>query len=159
MHRYFVAAALFAAVVSLTGCGDAPRSQVRGRITLNGQPLTNCVVMFFGQDKQVYRADLRADGTYTVDGVPRGPIRVAIQQEAPRPAPRPMSGAGVGGKAASAEIAKDDQKGASRMPEPEPEPKLKSFGPPLPAKYAQPDTSGLAFELNEPSQEWSVDLK
>lgn len=29
---------------------------------------------------------------------------------------------------------------------------------PIPAKYTDPKQSGLAFELKDPIQEWSVDL-
>ena len=150
--------ALFAAVaLAGAGCGDYPRSRVHGKITFNGQPLTGGTVAFLGRDNMTYLADLGPDGTYAVDRVPRGEVRVTVQKPPPRPAPRPNPPAGWAGDKAGADPT-DDKAKASRL-EAVAAPPPKSSGPALPAKYADPGQSGLVFELTEPDQEWSADLK
>lgn len=140
----FAAAVLSAAFVG--GCGDVPRGRIHGRITFQGKPLANASVVFLAQDNRTYLADIKPDGSYEVSGIALGPVRVSIQQMQPRSAAKSERGAT---KATYA----DEKAAAPRAEEP------KSFGPLIPPHYADPDQSGLTFELKEPDQEWSADLK
>lgn len=148
-HRS-LAGLLFAAALMLTGCGDLPRGSLHGAVTLKGEPLAGATVMFFGRDNQVYRADLTKEGTYTVSGVPLGPIRVAVQQFLPSVTPRP-----------------DPPPGGPRKPEMgeardavwKPPEITAEERPRVPAVYGDPGTSGLELELAAADQEWSADLE
>lgn len=157
-----VCAAGLLVVAGLTaGCGDYPRARVHGKLTLAGQPLTGATVIFLGRDNMTYIADLHPDGSYAVDGVPQGPVRVSVQKPPPRPAPRPIPPAGQpggGGKTAQADPV-DDRAKASRLEAVEATAPAKPAGPQLPARYADPKQSGLGFEVTGPDHEWSVDLK
>ncbi|MBX9581073.1 MAG: hypothetical protein K2X87_12260 [Gemmataceae bacterium] len=151
---------LFAAVAAATaGCGDYARSRVHGKVTAGGKPVAVGSVIFLGRDNMTYLADLKPDGTYEVAGVPRGTVRVSIQQPPPRPTPRPNPPAGWGGDKGKLADPVDDKAKASRLEAVPPPPAPKAAGPAIPAKYADPNASGLTFELTEPDQEWSVDLK
>lgn len=134
----------------LVGCGGLPRGTLHGKLTLRGEPLAGATVMFFGRDNQVYRADLGADGTYTVGGVPLGPIRVAVQQFLPSVTPRPDPPPGGPRKPEMGE-ARD---AAWKPPEVTAEER-----PRVPDSYGDPSTSGLSFELSSPDHEWSADLE
>jgi hypothetical protein len=81
--------------------------------------------------------------------VARGTVRVVVQPEpesaaASRPERPPPIRAGGG------EAAKD----AARVAAP---PSLRS-GPPVPPRFARPETSGLSFELTEAEQQYDIDL-
>lgn len=162
MRRACAAVSLLLAAVLAGGCGDLPRARVSGKVTYAGRPIPGGSVTFFGQDNMTYLADLKPDGSYEVAGVPRGPVRVSVQQPPRRPAPRPNPPAGWVGDAAKAKLADpiDDQAKASRREAVAPAaPEAKATGPALPAKYADPNKSGLSFELTQPDQDWSIDLK
>jgi hypothetical protein len=80
-----------------------------------------------------------------------GPIKVSIQQPAPRYAIKgefdgPSSTKGV-----------TDEKAGKSAAQYDPQPK--PSGTRIPTLYAEADKSGLNFELKGADQEWSVDLK
>ncbi|MBX9625580.1 MAG: hypothetical protein K2X82_17370 [Gemmataceae bacterium] len=157
--RGVCAAGVLGLAALAVGCGDYPRARVHGKLTLAGRPLTGATVIFLGRDNMTYIADLHPDGSYAVDRVPEGPVRVSVQKPPPRPAPRPNPPAGWTGDA-KGKIADpvDDRAKASRLDVVE-APPAKTSGPQLPARYADPNQSGLGFEVKGPDHEWSVDLK
>ncbi len=133
------------------GCGDGPRSRVHGKVTYLGNTVTGGTVIFLGKDNMTYVADIYPDGTYSVSGVPRGPVRVSVQQPPPRPgaksenAPRLVPKVDPEGKNSKAVV--------TEIPEP------KTSGPRVPAVYADGNQSGLSFEVKDPDQEYNIDLK
>lgn len=144
---------LFAVVVALAaGCGDIPRSRLHGTVTVGGKPLTGATVIFVGSDSMTYLADLKPDGSYEVTGVPRGAVRVSVQKAPHRPPPRPNPSPAQ----AAAKGVRDEKAEAPPAPPPVP---AGPTGPAVAAKYGDPNTSELTFELTQADQEWSVDLK
>lgn len=155
--RIALFAAAVAVAVALPGCGDTPRATVRGKVTYQGKPLPDMLVVFLAKDNKTHSVPLKPDGTYEVTGVALGPVRVSVQQSGPRPTvkadpdlTRPAA------KAAKASVA--DEKASFRPPDPEPG-TGKAAGVRLPYRYADPESSGLSFDLKDPDQEWSVDLQ
>ena len=144
---------LLLVLATLTGCSGDPhqRGKLHGTVSYKGKPLTSGMVIFLGADQQSYIADLDEKGSYTIDRIPYGTVKVAIQQAPARPAPRanPSPSQGKGGVSES--------KDAARQPPPAPEPKMS--GVVVPANYNQAETSGLSFEMKEPNQEWNTELK
>ncbi len=151
--RGCVLATAFAVALVIMGCEkEFARSRVHGVVKYQGKALTNATVMFLGQDSQVYRAELKADGSYEVSGVPQGPIRVAIQQGQPYVPPR----ADPTKSAAKASV--NDEKANAPRADPPPS-NVRQNAVQIPAKYGEADKSGLTFDLKEAEQEWSIDLK
>jgi hypothetical protein len=128
--RLLVGVGLAAVVV---GCSNPPPSSVSGIITYRGKPLAGAVVTFYAAGHTVLTTETQASGTYAIGRVPRGTVRVAVQ--VPQPAVRPGAG-------------------------PDPPPAAGATAPPaFPAKYGDPNTSGLKFELTEQSRNYSPDLE
>jgi hypothetical protein len=147
----FVAAAL--AAVSLCGCGDVPRGRIHGKVLYQGKPLTGATVVFMASDNRTHPVRLKADGTFEVAGVALGPVKVSFQQDLPSVAAKSQYDVPLSSEAKGV----TDEK-ASRTRSATANVK----GPPglqLPAQYADAEKSGLTFELNQPDQEWSADLK
>lgn len=138
------------ALVVLPGCGDLPRSRVHGKVTYLGTPVSGGTVIFLTRDNMTHVADLQPDGTYAVTGIPRGPVRVSIQQPPPRPATK-SEVAPRGGPKLDPEGKGSGAAAAAAEP--------RAAGVRVPPVYADPGQSGLAFELKDPDQEYSVDLK
>lgn len=142
-----------AGAVAILGCGP-PRSNVSGTVSYKGKALTAGTIILLASDNKSHQADIGSDGKYQARGVARGKVKVAVIVEGPRVPPRPdpvKSKDPVGGKEAKA----DDAKGMARLKE-----AVTSLpGSPIPAHYADADKSGLEFELTDPEQTYSPDLK
>jgi len=153
--RLMMFAAAILAAGALTGCGDLPRGRLHGTVKFRGKPLDHATVIFLAKDNKTHLAKLKPDGTFDVTGVALGPVKVSIQTDLPA-----VNAKGAPGAYTPSSQAKGvtDEKAAKAPPSPPRAEKLDS-GPNLPAQYADPEKSGLSFELNSADQEWSVDLK
>jgi hypothetical protein len=153
MRLTLFAAAVLAAV-ALSGCGDVPRGRIHGTVRYQGKPLTGATVIFLAGDNKTHVAKLKPDGTYDVSGVALGAIKVSVQQDQPAVASKaePRVSASSGQEKGVA-----DEK-AGRAPS-TPVVEKVDRGVRFPAHYSDAEKSGLTFELKDPDQEWSVDLK
>jgi hypothetical protein len=149
--RIALFAATAVAAIALAGCGkDVPRGRVHGTIKYQGKPLTDATLILIASDNQTHSAHLTKDGTFEVTGVAYGQVKVSVQPLLPRSF---VKADPVPGKAAANKNVVDE-KASFTAPE---QPKTGSAR--LPAHYTDAEKSGLSFELKEPDQEWSVDLK
>jgi hypothetical protein len=151
MRMLLFAAAVLAAAVS-SGCGDVSRGRIHGKVTWNGKPLTGATVIFIAKDNKTHPVKLKTDGSYEVNGVAYGPIKVSIQQDLPSVASKSEPRASSQAKGVA------DEK-AGKAPPSSPIAEKSDYGPRLAASYTDAEKSGLTFEMKEPDQEWSVDLK
>ena len=112
--------ALAAATVLLllVGCSEPPRSTIHGTVTYQEKPIASATVVFFGSDNQVYRAELGADGSYAIEGVIQGPLKVCVQQAPPRPPSRPEPSEAGKGPQAQSEGQDEEEKARPKMPSP-----------------------------------------
>jgi hypothetical protein len=143
-----------AAVLLASGCG-VPRYRVHGTVRHQGKPLARGTIIFLGEGNQTYPARTRPDGSYEAAAVPRG--RVRVQADVARPSPRPQPSGKANDALARGEMKADDAAKQARRPSAPPAPPATAAA--LPPHYADPDRSGLAFELQGPDQDYSVDLK
>jgi hypothetical protein len=132
-------------LLGLAGCAPAT-TQVFGQLTLDGKPVPNATITFFDADQQTHSITTDEAGDFSLAGVKRGPVRVTVQMPPQRPAPRPNPTGEFRGS-----VTEDDNAKMARAPA-----VAKPSGLELPARYADPDASGLAFDLTAPSQR--VDL-
>jgi len=119
-------------------------------------------IVLVSPDNSTAPAVIGADGSYIIAKASRGHILVAIQADRPRPSPRahPNSkAAAMKTRSAVAKVAAsldDEAKMASGGHlQKAIDPAIANF----PAHYGDPNKSGLSFELQEPDQEYSPDLK
>jgi hypothetical protein len=120
-------AGLFALFALAPGCGPGTAT-VAGKVTYQGKPVVWGSVTLKAADGSVHQIGLNADGTYRLDRVPVGPAKVGVSSPDPAPSAR----------AKSLEDA--------RVPAgPPPLPPGAWF--PLPAKYADPATSGVTVQV------------
>lgn len=129
-------------LVIVVGC-QGNQGTVSGKITYNGQPLPEGIVTFHTTDGKARPTNIQEDGSYTAPDVPTGPATISVQTSAPsRPA----------GKAAAAP-AGGDQSGAEGMRT------RKVASVAIPAKFADPKTSGLTYTVTSGSQTHDIELK
>jgi hypothetical protein len=73
--------------VAVIGCGpkqvaDPNRTTISGTVTFNGKPLPGGAITFESKEKHINTTiSLRAEGRYTTDRVPLGPVQVSIETE------------------------------------------------------------------------------
>ena len=131
-------------MAALIGCGgDSGKATVAGKVTYNGAPLTAGTISLCPASASPIPIPIKTDGTFVASDVPVGPMTVAIASgpEGYRPAGGPLPpGAPV--TAGST--------GASQGPTP---PVVN-----IPAKYADPKTSGLTWEVKGGKNTKNFDL-
>ena len=129
-------AAGWAACVT-AGCGGAQNTtgEVYGKVTVNGKLVTAGMVKFVPEVGEAVVTGLGPDGTYRATGIPVGHSKVAIEtlQFKQLTPPPPAIAKQLGG------------------------PRTKYV--PIPAKYEQPDTSGLAVEVERGKKSFDIELQ
>ena len=122
---------LAAAFVAL-GCGWGRKGSVTGEVKYNDRPLAAGAIVFLFQDgeKQVVHADI-VDGKYSMPSTPTGKAKVTVT------ATPPSRGHGA------------LPSGATKSAAPS---VLREKYVPIPAKYGNPDTSGLTYDVKSGTQ-------
>lgn len=114
--------------VTVVGCGGGSKTApVHGRVSLDGKPLTAGTVTFTPEAGRSATGYIQSDGTFSLttfaegDGALPGPHKVSVSGGSVGPPQRPN-------------FDTDDVKGAVSKAV-------------IPVKYANPDASGLTFEV------------
>jgi hypothetical protein len=128
---------------STAGCSQ-PTFDVSGRVTKGGRPMAVGSVVLFAPGSAPVVAPIRGDGTYTVAAVPvpsGAAVRVAVFSENPEKdaGAIPPGPAGAQDRAVLADL------------------KQKWF--PIPARYNNPERSGLSFNPAPPAIQYDIDIK
>lgn len=115
------------------GCsqGGVKKQTIEGTVSYKGAPLKSGILRFVGASGAFATAPIREDGTFTVTDVVPGEVQVGIM-EAPQSGGSSSDGKGGGPKAKS---------------------------PPLPAKYKNPDQSGLKYTIGDDTKKLDIELK
>jgi hypothetical protein len=133
-NRALAALAVFL-LSSAAGCGSATAT-VSGTVTYNKKPVRSGTVMLLGDGVPPVYADLNDEGAFTFSAVPVGKVRMTVSS--PDPA-RPK-------------MERGDTKAKSKgTPDP------RWF--PLPARFSDPDNSGLQFDVAPSNNVWTVMLR
>jgi hypothetical protein len=135
-----VAAALL--VSALAGCSSEPRARVFGKVTLQGVPLRNKVVLtFVGTDHVPLSTQTDETGAFSLTDLPVGETRVTIVS-IPEGGPQPRRPAAPQAQSSS----------SARL----------SYSPPslaeVPAEYGDAANPKLKFALVEGDNDLSIDL-
>src|SRR5262245_4428374 len=78
--RQFVCIAV---VVSFVGCGPASRGSMNGKVIYQGKPVCVGTVTVVSADNSAAFGSIEADGTYTVNQIVAGPVRIAVHSPQP----------------------------------------------------------------------------
>jgi hypothetical protein len=132
-----------AAALACAGCGGT--GTVSGKVTHNNKPVVFGTVLIVGNDGLPKMGPILEDGTYVVEDVRAGQVRVAVNSPDPT---TPL-------------FNKDDaKKGRPRPPEEEKRlADLKTKWFPLPLKYGDLTTSDMTLEVHRGSNAHDIDLK
>jgi hypothetical protein len=120
-------AGLLALLALAPGCGPGVGTAA-GKVTYQGKPVVWGSVTLRAADGSMHQIGINPDGTYRLDRVPVGPAQVGVSSPDPKPSARLREGG---------------------------EARLRAFPPPpppgawfpLPAKYADPATSGVTMQV------------
>jgi hypothetical protein len=135
---------LLLATLGTSGCFGS-KGDVSGTVTFQGKHLSSGAVVIVGSDNQPMHADIQADGSYKVEGVPVGQARITVHS--PDPALRPLK------KKGKAKSRPDD-----RAEPPAGSPNRANWFP-IPARYGNLDQSGLSVSVNSGPNTHNITLK
>jgi hypothetical protein len=135
---------LTAGLVIPTACTSSKRTaEVEGRVTYKGAPLPEGVVLFLAEDRRQDIGSINPDGTYVVKHAPLGRNKVSVQTLPSVPESVP-----------AVRVRNEPEK--KGMPTGDKSP---ARSVPIPARYANTDTSGLTFTVQEGSNRYDIELK
>lgn len=70
------------ALASVCGCGRTAR--ITGTVTYQGRPVRYGAVTFASADRKIFRSGIiESDGSYAVEGVPRGTVNIGVVSRDP----------------------------------------------------------------------------
>jgi hypothetical protein len=118
------------ALTALYGCGggDSTKATVSGKVTYKGAPVPSGTITLYPASGPEYPIILRPDGTFNTSDVPVGPM-----------------GVGISTPPAMAMPAGTDQSAMGKVV-------------PIPAKYKDPKTSGLTWDVTGGKQSKNFEL-
>jgi hypothetical protein len=134
--RFAGFAVLSLAVLAVAGCGPGAVGRVSGTVKYQGQPLTSGEVVFHCKNGEQVGCHITAQGTYELANVPVGFARIIVKTHPYVPPGLKKSGPG-----ASAAPAVEGS----------------SFTP-LPARYGDPEKSGLIHDVKPGEQRYDIAL-
>lgn len=139
MIRRCTITGLVAVLAFVAGCGPRAANLV-GKVTYQGKPVVYGTVTVMAADGSIHQIGINPDGTYSIDRVPVGPATVSVSSPDPAPSAR------------AKQLGESDSR-------PRPGPPAVPAGAwfPLPAKFANPATSGLTLQVGSGSAD--LDLK
>lgn len=119
-----------------TGCGGGT-GELNGTVTYKGQPLHTGSVLVFGRDGIPHSGLIQDDGTFSVPGIPTGPVKIGVSSPDPR-----------------------EQRVAMRKKDQEikPAPVMPKWIA-IPDQFADPDKSDLTFTVKHGKNSFNIDLK
>ena len=69
------------ALAALCGCGRT--AKITGKVTYQGRPVVYGSVIFLSADKTVRSCAIEPDGSYSIEGVPTGEVKVGVASPNP----------------------------------------------------------------------------
>jgi hypothetical protein len=155
MHRKGISQAAALLLLFAAACGGGTAT-ISGTVTYKGEPLTAGYVAFYDTNGQTASGRIEADGHYTVYKAPVGELKAAVftvdlTAKPPVGFTKKKQPGGVYEEA----MAKSKRGSANAMTEAAQAGKFIA----IPARYKDPEQSGLTFTVKSGSQTIDLDLK
>lgn len=149
-RRLVLTVGCLALLTVIGGCGKR-KGHLHGSIKYKDKPLVVATVTVFDEDQRPFQATVK-DGTYSVEGIPEGPITVIVVSGNPAKSGKgpPNAKKRPGAKPLPGET-KDDP-GEEKQVEPPPG----WFA--IPKKYADVTTTPLKFPLKPGDNDYPINL-
>ncbi len=138
-----VAGRLLLLVILAGVCGCGRTATVAGKVSYQGRPVIHGAVTFLSADKTARSAAIEPDGSYTVEGVPPGIVKIGVISRDPA-----RGRSAVAGQTA----VRRQEPGAA------PAPPMPGWFP-LPARFEDPGSSGISLEVGSGRVRYDIDLK
>ena len=130
------------ALVVLCGCGRT--AKITGKVTYQGRPVVYGSVIFLSADKTVRSCAIEPDGSYTIEGVPTGEVKVGVAS------PDPSRGRSATRRRKPVEAGRKETGSQG--------PAVEGWFP-LPAAYALPGSPELTFVVDSGHVSHDINLK
>jgi hypothetical protein len=136
-------------LVVLSGCGSGTAT-VNGKVTYRGRPVTSGSVIVVNADGTAESGVIQPDGTYSVEGVKRGWVKVGVFSPDPAHARSILMADENRAKMASRKTTKKAPRTS----------KIQAGGWfPLPHNLGDPESSGLGCDVAESHVHYDLDMK
>jgi hypothetical protein len=135
---------LLAATLLAGACGCGNTATVTGKVTYQGRPVTHGSVTFLSADSTARSGVILPDGAYTVAGVHPGAVKIGVISRDPSKGRSTLAG---------------DKSTHRRRKAAAPDKTLAKGWFPLPAKFEDPERSGLGCTLASGGVGYDIDLK
>jgi hypothetical protein len=147
-RRMWAVLLLFPLGLMVAGCGRSSEATVTGKVTYKGQPLKGGSVSLISEAGGVVRSTIEEDGSYKITKAPVGPAKVTVDTKALRPVNQKAVKGPYANANAPQEVLPKSAKGgdASRYVA-------------IPARYADPEKSGLTVEVKSGKNEQNIELE
>lgn len=155
MVRRSVSIMVVLAVFALSGSGCGASTGVAGgRVSLDGKPVVWGSVTLVDAAGVSHQGDIDPTGVYKVEGVPVGPVKVAVNSPKPRDENDPRSQGRGSAKVAAGNASLDDPRekflasqGKTAVQAPPPPPPGAWFE--IPEKFRDASTSGISLTFRK----------
>jgi hypothetical protein len=134
------------ACLLVAGCGARGTGHVSGKVEYDGRPLDGGTVFFAHENGAGFQSLIKPDGSYEVNKIPVGRVRIAVQT------PKPYAGKG-GGEASVEGLPPEAQEQVKR----ETEGRQKTFTK-IPDVYGDAEKSGLTLDVTGGDQTFDIKL-
>jgi hypothetical protein len=157
-----------AALVLLAGCGGVKTANVNGKVTFKNQPVTGGTIVFrSADDPKINPASgvINPDGTFSVDKVPVGKVKVTIDNRNLKNDGAPPTTRGGPDLKRTMQPPPDMPEEAKKKMAERPGQQIggteKPVGTymPIPDSYADVEKSGLSYDIHSGNNEITVELK
>ncbi len=140
--RWIAALLLSILLAAAGGCGK--RATVTGKVTYQGRPVTYGSVIFLSADNTARSGAIAADGSYTVEGVPLGAVKIAVISRDPSKGRSVVRGR---------KPARSDNHARTASPKPA------AGWFPLPSRFENATSSGLGCDVASGQLHYDIEMK
>jgi hypothetical protein len=152
--RFLVLAGFLTSLTVLAGCSSS--GTISGKVSYQGRPLTGGTVLFTSTEgRGTKTAQIGADGSYSIEKMPAGPAKIAVETKSTQPPPgkfgsgppanmQPPKGVELPAGAQSSVYGTAAKKPPAEV---------------IPAQYGDPDKSDLTYKVTGGPQTHNIELK